>query len=151
MPIQTEEQIINFSKDQMFDLVADIDSYSQFLPWCENSNIISKKEKEDSDTTVIADLDIGYKSLSYTYKSEVKLSNNKDYIKVRYLEGPFNHLINEWRFEELSNNKCKVSFFIDFELSSKIFNLLMNEFFDIAFKRMVSSFQERAESIYSNQ
>jgi coenzyme Q-binding protein COQ10 len=67
------------------------------------------------------------------------------------VEGPFKHLINEWRFEGLSNNQCKVSFFIDFELSSKIFNLLMNEFFDVDFKRMVSSFQNRAENIYSNQ
>ena len=57
MPIQTEEQIINFSKDQMFDLVSDIDSYSEFLPWCENSNIISKVEEDDSDTILIADLD----------------------------------------------------------------------------------------------
>ena len=151
MPIQTEEQIMNFSKDQMFDLVADIDSYSQFLPWCDNSNIISTEVEENGNTMVIADLDIGYKSLSYTYRSEVKLSKNKDYIKVNHIEGPFKHLINEWRFEELSNNKCKISFFIDFELSSKIFNLLMNEFFDLAFKRMVSSFQDRAESIYSNQ
>ena len=151
MPTQTEEQIINFSKDQMFDLVADIDSYSQFLPWCDNSNIISKKIEDDSNTMVIADLDIGYKSLSYTYRSEVTLSNNKDYIKVTHVDGPFKHLINEWRFESLSNNQCKVSFFIDFELSSKIFNLLMNEFFDVAFKRMVSSFQNRAENIYSNQ
>ena len=151
MPIQTEEQIINFSKDQIFDLVADIDSYSQFLPWCDNSNIISKEVKDDGNSLVIADLDIGYKSLSYTYRSEVKLSNNKDYIKVNHVEGPFKHLINEWRFEELSKNTCKVSFFIDFELSSKIFNLLMNEFFDAAFKRMISSFQSRAESIYSNQ
>ena len=151
MPIQTEEQIINFSKEQMFDLVADIESYSQFLPWCDNSNIISSESEGNGNTMVIADLDIGYKSLSYTYRSEVKLSKNKDYIKVNHVEGPFKHLINEWRFEELPNNMCKISFFIDFELSSKIFNLLMNEFFDIAFNRMVSSFQDRAESIYSNQ
>ena len=151
MPVQTEEKIINFSKDQMFDLVADIDSYSQFLPWCDNSNIISMEVENDGNTMIIADLDIGYKSLSYTYRSEVKLSDNKDYIKVNHVEGPFKRLINEWKFEELPNNKCKVSFFIDFELSSKIFNLLMNEFFDIAFKRMVNSFQDRAESIYTNQ
>ena len=151
MPIQTEEQIINFSKDQMFDLVADIESYSQFLPWCDNSSIISTESEDNGNTMVIADLDIGYKSLSYTYRSEVILSKNKDYIKVNHVEGPFKHLINKWRFEDLSNNQCKVSFFIDFELSSKIFNLLMNEFFDVAFKRMVSSFQNRAENIYSNQ
>ena len=149
MPIQTEEQIINFSKEQMFDLVADIDSYSEFLPWCDNSNIISKVKEEDKDTMLIADLDIGYKSLSYTYRSEVKLSNNKDYIKVNHLEGPFKHLINEWKFEEISNDQCRVSFFIDFELSSKLFNLLMNEFFDVAFKKMVNSFKDRAKKIYS--
>ena len=68
MPIQTEEQIMNFSKDQMFDLVADVESYSQFLPWCDNSNVISAVVENNGNKTVIADLDIGYKSLSYTYR-----------------------------------------------------------------------------------
>ncbi len=151
MPIQTEEQIINFSKEQMFDLVADINSYEDFLPWCDKSSIISTNENNDGDGVVIADLDIGYKSLSYTYRSEVKLSKNKDYIKVTHVEGPFKHLINEWKFNEISDNQSKISFFIDFELSSKIFNILMSEFFDVAFKKMVESFKNRAFEIYPNQ
>ena len=68
MPVQTEEQIINFSKDQMFDLVADIESYSQFLPWCDNSSIISKQEENDGNTMIIADLDIGKALCNFTKK-----------------------------------------------------------------------------------
>ena len=68
MPIQTEEQIMNFSKDQMFDLVADIDSYSQFLPWCDNSNIISTEVEDNGNTMVIADLNIGYFCFGKTHR-----------------------------------------------------------------------------------
>ena len=68
MPIQNEEQIIDFSKDQMFDLVANIDSYSDFLPWCDKSHIISRQTDDNGNLKLVADLDIGYKSLSYTYR-----------------------------------------------------------------------------------
>lgn len=148
MPIQNEEQIIDFSKDQMFDLVANIDSYSDFLPWCDKSHIISRQTDDNGNLKLVADLDIGYKSLSYTYRSDVTLSSTKSFIKVSHVEGPFKHLANEWNFEEISKTSCKVSFFIDFEFKSKIFNLLMSEFFDVAFKKMVDSFNNRAREIY---
>ncbi len=148
MPRQNEEQIIDFSKDQMFDLVADINSYSDFLPWCDKSNIISRETDSCGNLKLIADLDIGYKSLSYTYRSDVTLSTTKNFIKVSHVEGPFKHLVNEWTFEEISETSCKIYFFIDFELKSKIFNLLMSEFFDVAFKKIVDSFKNRAREIY---
>ena len=147
----SEIRSLKYSSDQMFDLVADINSYSEFLPWCDKSAIISNNLTDDKNNKIIADLDIGYKSLSYTYRSNVILSKNKEFIKVTHVEGPFKHLINDWKFNEISESKCEISFLIDFEFKSKLFNLLMTEFFDVGFKKMVNTFKDRAEDLYSNQ
>ena len=147
MPKQNEEKIVSFSKDQMFDLIADIDKYSDFLPWCNQSSIINRTLKNDV-TNVIADLEIGYGQLVYTYRSNVEMDNNKNYIKVNHLEGPFNYLKNEWKFEELSSDSSKVIFSIDFELNIKVFDILITKFFDKAFNKMVDSFHQRAKDIY---
>ena len=116
MPKQKESKIVNFTKDQMFDLVADIDRYSEFLPWCNNSKIISKKI-EDNQETVIADLEIGYDQFVYTYRSEVILHANKSEINVRNLDGPFKYLQNNWKFIKINESECEIQFFIDFELN----------------------------------
>ena len=113
MPIESKESIVPFTQDQMFDLVSNIDSYDQFLPWCNKSTVISKKPLKDGSFEMIADLEIGYKSLTYTYRSIVFLSADKNYIEVTNIEGPFNHLINKWSFEALPDQKCKINFFID--------------------------------------
>ena len=147
MPKQNEEKIVYFKKDQMFDLVADIDKYSQFLPWCNKSTIINRESNEET-TNVVADLEIGYGQFIYAYRSNVLMDNNKNYIKVNHLEGPFNYLVNEWKFEEISKTSSKIIFSIDFEFNIKIFDILMTKFFDKAFQKMVDSFHQRAEDIY---
>ena len=147
MPKQDEEKIVSFTKDQMFDLVADIDKYSEFLPWCNKSTIINKQINEDS-LNVVADLEIGYGQFIYTYRSNVLLDKGKNFIKVNHIEGPFNYLENEWRFEEITSKSSKITFSIDFELNIKIFDILITKFFDKAFQKMVNSFHQRAEEIY---
>ena len=147
MPKQNEEKIVSFTKDQMFDLVADIDKYSEFLPWCNKSTIINK-ELDKETINVIADLEIGYGQFIYTYRSNVIMDKHKNYIKVNHLEGPFNYLNNEWTFEEISDASSKIIFSIDFELNIKIFDILVTKFFDKAFQAMVDSFHQRAEDIY---
>ena len=147
MPKQNEEKIVSFSKEQMFDLVADIDKYSEFLPWCNKSTII-KYEVNEETSTAVADLEIGYGQFTYTYRSNVIMDNNKNYIKVNYLEGPFNYLENEWKFLEISEKSSKIIFSIDFELNIKIFDIFITKFFDKAFQKMVESFHQRAEDIY---
>ena len=147
MPKQNEEKIVSFTKDQMFDLVADIDNYSEFLPWCNKSSII-KQESNDETFNVIADLEIGYGQFIYTYRSNVTMDKNKNYIKVNHLEGPFNYLENEWNFEHTPNTSQNINFSIDIELNIKIFDILITKFFDKAFQKMVDSFHERAEDIY---
>tara|TARA_B100001029_G_C15031675_1_gene437383 strand:- start:231 stop:674 length:444 start_codon:yes stop_codon:yes gene_type:complete len=147
MPNQNEEKIVSFTKEQMFDLVADIDKYSEFLPWCNKSTIINREIK-DNDSIVIADLEIGYGQFNYTYRSNIVMDSNKNFIKVNHLEGPFNYLENEWRFEEISSTTSKIIFSIDFELNIKLFDVLITKFFDKAFQKMVDSFHQRAEDIY---
>ena len=147
MPKQNEEKIVSFTKDQMFDLVADIDKYSEFLPWCNKSTIINRESNEEA-LNVIADLEIGYGQFIYTYRSNVILDNKKNFIKVNHLEGPFNYLNNEWMFEEISETSSKIIFSINFELNIKAFDILITKLFDKAFQKMVDSFHQRAEDIY---
>ncbi len=147
MPKQSENKIVSFSKEQMFDLVADIDKYSEFLPWCNNSNIISREMGEDIEL-VIADLEIGYDQFVYTYRSEVKLNLDKSIIKVKNLDGPFKYLENIWEFRELDEKSCEINFDIDFELNISLLDILMKKFFDLAFQKMSDAFIERAREIY---
>ena len=147
MPKQEESKTVNYSKDQMFDLVADIDRYDEFLPWCNNSKIINTSVEGDKKI-VIADLEIGYDQFVYTYRSEVKLHIDKSEINVRNLDGPFKYLENNWNFIDIGKNKCEIHFNIDFELNISLLDILMKKFFDLAFQKMVEAFINRAEEIY---
>ena len=147
MPKQYESRIVSFSKEKMFKLVADIDNYSDFLPWCNNSKIINRESKKGHEI-LIADLEIGYDQFIYTYRSEVILLNDMSSINVKNLDGPFKYLQNEWKFNEINENKCEINFEIDFELNVSLFDFLMKKFFDMAFQRMVEAFINRAEEIY---
>ena len=147
MPKQEESKTVNYSKDQMFDLVADIDRYDEFLPWCNNSKIINTSIKDDIKI-VIADLEIGYDQFVYTYRSEVKLHKDKSEINVRNLDGPFKYLENNWKFVTVNESECEIQFKIDFELNIALFDVLMRKFFDLAFQKMVDAFISRANEIY---
>ncbi len=147
MPKQEKTQTVNYTKEQMFDLVADIDRYSEFLPWCNNSKIIDRKNYEDQEI-IIADLEIGYDQFVYTYRSEVKLYTDKSEINVRNLDGPFKYLENNWKFKNVNDNECEIQFNIDFELNISLLDILMKKFFDLAFQKMVEAFVSRANEIY---
>ena len=147
MPKQEESKTVKYSKDQMFDLVADIDRYDEFLPWCNNSKIINTSIKDDIKI-VIADLEIGYDQFVYTYRSEVKLHKDKSEINVRNLDGPFKYLENNWKFVTVNESECEIQFKIDFELNIALFDILMRKFFDLAFQKMVDAFISRANEIY---
>ena len=147
MPKQEESKTVHYTKDQMFDLVADIDRYDEFLPWCNNSKIINTSIKDDIKI-VIADLEIGYDQFVYTYRSEVKLHEDKSEINVRNLDGPFKYLENNWKFVSVNESDCEIQFKIDFELNITLFDILMRKFFDLAFQKMVDAFISRANEIY---
>ena len=147
MPKQEENKIVNYTKEQMFDLVADIDNYSEFLPWCNDSKIIDRHKNNDKEI-VIADLEIGYDQFVYTYRSEVIFNVDKSAISVRNLDGPFKYLKNNWKFIEVDKDKCEIQFKIDFELNISLLDILMKKFFDLAFQKMIDAFINRANEIY---
>ncbi len=147
MPKQHESKIVPYTKEQMFDLVSDIDKYSEFLPWCNSSKVI-KREKLKDTCIIIADLEIGYDQFVYTYRSKVNLSKDKSRITVSNLDGPFKYLDNKWKFIEIDDYSSEIQFDIDFELNIKLFDILMRKFFDLAFQKMVEAFISRAEEIY---
>mgnify|MGYP001381971559 FL=1 len=151
MPKHFEKKIVNFTAKQMYELVADIDNYREFLPWCNDSKIIEVTNIDNEKKTLIADLEIGYKDLVYTYRSNVLLNNQELTIKVDFIHGPFKNLDNSWIFKKIDDQSCEIEFFIDFELNVGVLNLLISKFFDKAFKKMVNSFENRANQIYGSK
>ena len=115
---------------------------------CNNSRIIETSKIDSDNDHVIADLEIGYKNLVYIYRSAVSLNRKNLIIDVEFIDGPFKHLVNKWNFKQTEGNKCEIDFFIDFELNVGVFNYLISKFFDKAFNKMVSSFEDRASQVY---
>lgn len=144
MPTHSETRILPYTPQQMFDLVADVRHYPEFLPWCRSARII----REDGDV-IIAELSIGYKLIRERFTSRVQLDRTNRVIQVSYISGPLKALRNEWRFSPEKKKSCKVDFFVAFEFSNPVFTGLMNMFFDVAFRQMVGAFEKRAEQIYS--
>jgi len=132
----------------MFDLVADVEKYPEFLPLCSGLKIRSTREKQGK-TVLIADMSVSYKMLRETFTSQVILNREDFQIDVKYLDGPFRYLDNRWRFSDLEDGKCEVSFSIDYEFKSKMLGMVMGTMFEIAFGRYTAAFEERADKIYS--
>ena len=143
MPTHSETKILPYTPDQMFALVGDVARYPQFLPWCTGARIIKREED-----MIIAELTIGYKMISEKFVSRVHLDHENKSIHVGYISGPLKYLRNEWQFEKMPKKKCRVNFFVHFEFSNPILSTIMNMFFDVAFRQMVQSFEQRAAEIY---
>ncbi len=144
MPVHHEKKILSFTAIQMFDLVADIDAYDQFLPWCKASRVW-----KEEGVYVYADLIVGYKIFREKFTSKVKLDKKNKVIAVEYLSGPMKNLTNKWQFVDLQKGQCEIDFYVSFEFKSRVLQKLIDRFFDIAFKRMVNAFEKRAEEVYS--
>jgi len=139
---------LNFSKHQLIDLVLDINNYILFLPWCKKSTIVNTKETSKKKI-IIADLEIGYKLITDTYRSKVIFDKKKSEIKVTPLSGPIKKLFNIWKFKTLSNKSCEIDFLIEIELSNILLNKLFENFFEIGFEKIFKSFEDRAKKIIS--
>ena len=131
----------------MFDLVADVERYPEFLPLCEALKVRSRKEGEGK-TLLVADMTVGYKAIRETFTSQVLLKTEDLAIDVKYLDGPFKYLTNEWRFVAHGDNGCEVRFFIDYEFKSRMLGALMGTMFDRAFRMFAEAFEKRARQIY---
>ncbi len=144
MPTHTEIRKLPYSCEQLFDLVAGVDKYPQFLPWC----LASRITKREGDV-FYADLVIGYKMVREKFTSRVT-ALRPDHIHVEYLSGPMKHLSNHWRFLPEKDGGCTIDFYVDFEFKNHFFQKLMGVFFDKAVARMVEAFEERAKSLYGD-
>lgn len=142
MPRHEETRVLPYSPEQLFDLVADIDRYRDFLPWCLGSRVT----KRDGDVA-IADLVIGFKMLRETYTSKVTF-DRPHAIEVAYLKGPFRRLDNRWRFEPAENGQCRIYFFVEFEFGPALLKRVMEPLFHEAVRRMVRAFETRAADLY---
>jgi len=132
-----------FKPEQLFDLVADIERYPEFLPWCKGARIIERTE-----SLVTADLIIGYKMFREKFTSLVTLERPRR-ISVKYLSGPLAHLTNEWEFQP-NGNGCDLLFHVEFDFRSHMLSAIMEPFFDKALSKMAEAFEERARELYSD-
>ena len=148
MPTKRIIKKLNFSKHQLIDLVLDINNYILFLPWCKKSTIVNTKETSKKKI-IIADLEIGYKLITDTYRSKVIFDKKKSEIKVTPLSGPIKKLFNIWKFKTLSNKSCEIDFLIEIELSNILLNKLFENFFELGFEKIFKSFEDRAKKIIS--
>jgi len=135
------------SPRQMFDLVADVERYPEFLPLCEALTVRSRKER-DGKVLLIADMSVGYKAIRETFTSQVLLKSDDLAIDVKYLDGPFKYLDNKWTFVPRDESGCEVRFFIDYEFKSRMLGALMGAMFDRAFRMFAEAFEKRAHEIY---
>ena len=140
------KKIIPCKKNQLIEMVLDIEKYPEFVPWCLDGKIHEKKETDDL-IEIKADLKVGKRFLNQTYTSFVLFDKNLDKIIVNNLDGPLKHLKNEWTFKEV-NNSTQLIFDIDFELKNPILNKIMENSFEMGLKKIADAFEKRAIDIY---
>jgi coenzyme Q-binding protein COQ10 len=142
MPRHSETRHLAWSQAQMFDLVADIGRYDEFLPWVQGMRI-----RSHDDNVVVADMVVGFKMVRERFTSRVTLDRPTK-IHVDYISGPLKYLKNDWLFRTAPDGGCEIDFSVDFEFRSKMFERLAGMFFHEAFKRMVGAFETRAAAVY---
>ena len=140
------KKIIPCKKNQLIEMVLDIEKYPEFVPWCIEGKIHDKNESADL-ITFNGNLKVGKRFLNENFFSQVTYYKEKDKIIVSNLDGPLKHLKNEWIFKEI-NNMTQLEFFIDFELKNPILNLIMNRSFELGLDKIAKSFEERAINLY---
>ncbi|MEM7505118.1 MAG: type II toxin-antitoxin system RatA family toxin [Pseudomonadota bacterium] len=148
MPTHTEQRRMPYSAEQMFALIADIEKYPQFLPWCSACRIRSDERDEYGKGVVNADLVISFKVFRERFGSRVTLDPEAGTIDVAYLDGPFRYLDNHWRFTP-DGEGCLVDFFVDFEFKSRTLQAIIGVVFGEAMQRIVRAFESRAQTLYA--
>lgn len=147
MPKYETSRTVRHPPEKMFALVADVQKYPEFLPLCEALTVRTRKEREGR-TILVADMTVGYKAIRETFTSQVLLKPDELTIDVKYLDGPFRYLTNEWSFEPSADGGSVVHFFIDYEFKSRVLGALMGAMFDRAFRMFADAFEKRADVVY---
>jgi coenzyme Q-binding protein COQ10 len=151
MPRFSNRRRVQHRADQMFDLVADVERYPEFVPLCQALKIRQRKTNPDGTETIVADMTVSFKLVKETFTSEVTLDREHLKILVRYLKGPFSNLENRWTFEAKGEEACDVGFFITYEFKSKMLATLMGAMFDATFSRFSAAFEKRADMVYGKR
>ena len=148
MITHSEKRYLKYTSEQMFKLVADIESYPSFIPWCREVSTTSRNRDDVKQCEILeADMRVAFKVFSESFSSKISLDELASEINVEYLTGPFKHLTNRWVFTNTENG-CLVSFDIKFEFKSRLMQRLIGVVFHEAMKRVVRSFERRADELY---
>src|SRR6267154_6834470 len=148
MPTFSNKRRVPHSAAEMFDLVADVERYPEFVPLCKSLKIRQRTAKPDGTEILIADMTVSFKLVREAFTSRVTLERANLKIMVEYLQGPFSNLENRWSFEPKSDGVCDVGFFLAYEFKSRMLAMLMGTMFDTAFQRFAAAFEKRADAIY---
>jgi len=148
MPRFANKRRVRHSAPQMFDLVADVERYPEFVPLCKALKIRQRTPNADGTEVIVADMTVSFKLVQESFTSKVTLDRTNLKILVEYLRGPFSNLENRWTFEPKGEAECDVGFFINYEFKSRMLALLMGSMFDAAFQRFAAAFEKRADEVY---
>ena len=135
----------------MFDLVADVERYPEFVPFCQSLKIRKRSPGPDGTEVVVSDMTVSFKLVKETFTSEVTLDRPNLKISVRYLRGPFSNMETRWTFEPKGEEACDVGFFTAYEFRSRMLAMLMGAMFDAAFSRFSTAFEKRADVVYGKK
>ncbi len=148
MPQFQTTRRVRHSAKNMFDLVADVEKYPEFVPLCQSTSLRGRKELDDGKAIIVADMTVAYKVVRESFTSKAELDLPALEIRVSYLDGPFHHLDNRWRFIPLSPASCDVTFYIEYEFRSRMLGSLMGTMFDLVFRKFATAFEKRADEVY---
>ncbi|MGH6739080.1 MAG: type II toxin-antitoxin system RatA family toxin [Bradyrhizobium sp.] len=148
MPAFSSTRRVSHSAQDMFDLVADVERYPEFVPLCRELKVRQREARDEGAVIVVADMTVSFKLVRETFRSRITLDKPNLQILVEYLEGPFSHMQNRWTFRPAGEQACEVEFFIDYEFRSRMLGVLMGTMFETAFRRFASAFEKRADRIY---
>jgi coenzyme Q-binding protein COQ10 len=148
MPQFRTKRRVRHAAGEMFDLVADIERYPEFVPLCRSTRVRKRTDTGEGIETVVAEMTVAYKVVRETFTSRVTLDRPNLDIMVEYLDGPFSRMENRWDFHPVGDHLCDVEFFISYEFKSRMFAMLMGAMFDTAFRRFSQAFERRADQIY---
>jgi coenzyme Q-binding protein COQ10 len=148
MPQFRTKRRVRHSASDMFDLVADMDKYPQFVPLCQANRVLRRTAGGEGIETVVAEMTVAYKMIRETFTSRVTLDRPNLQILVEYLDGPFSRMENRWDFHPAGEKLCDIEFFIAYEFKSRMFGMLMGAMFETAFRRFAEAFERRADAVY---
>ncbi|MCB2073499.1 MAG: type II toxin-antitoxin system RatA family toxin [Novosphingobium sp.] len=144
MPGIHETRVLPYSAEQMFDLVADVGRYGEFLPW-----VVATRVKSEDEREMVADMLVGFKSFREKFTSRVE-KERPEKIRVHYVDGPLTDLDNHWVFRPTGESQCEIDFSVEFKFRNALFEKLAGDYFERAFRKMVAAFEARAEELYGS-